>query len=692
MDPIPQFVVEYFLLGKTRRDAMERYTQDGGVGTDVWLAFAADQDKPQRVLIAPSLNSTTMMVASAVHQAVMGYRASRGSDILNRDKPNVSPLENFVAATIFFDELLRVVLPLTTWWHRRNLSALSRKASRSGASLEERLEQAIMFKLGHEGNGAEVAFRKSDEPEEFAIPDQRILQAAPVAALIGVFRKAHDDPSFLAGVEQHDPRRSGSPRGFIEWVGQHARDIAAAARVELARQFERSVVEASRAVVTKSSNPDEVDNEPVEIVQRVFLDRKAVLADADALSTIKADAAKRLFEVSCSGITWAVIDSGIATTHPAFEDHDIAAGKIKKSAVACSRVRATFDFTRIELIRNYDLTLGQPGSPERNKVFDKVIGELKKLPGRNIAPTFDTMARTNLELIAAQLERRLPPDWNLIEPLLRLEGDDGGKLVSDHGTHVAGTLGGDWLAKVDSQGKRNVILRGVCPDINLYDMRVIHESSRQSSEFALLAALEFIRFMNDRAGPNGPVVAGVNISLSIPYDVRTYGCGATPVCVASDKLVDSGVVVVVAAGNRGWNEEEIGFGSFVFCSITDPGNAREVVTVGSTHRLKPHLHGVSYFSSRGPTGDGRAKPDLVAPGEKIRGPVRGDSDDELDGTSMAAPFVSGAAAILLARHSELIGDPRRVKKILCDSATDLGREKYFQGHGLVDVLRALQSI
>jgi len=59
---------------------------------------------------------------------------------------------------------------------------------------------------------------------------------------------------------------------------------------------------------------------------------------------------------------------------------------------------------------------------------------------------------------------------------------------------------------------------------------------------------------------------------------------------------------------------------------------------------------------------------------------------------MSAPIVSGAAAMLLARHRELIGNPARVKQILCDSATDLGRERYFQGHGLLDVLRAMQSL
>ena len=59
---------------------------------------------------------------------------------------------------------------------------------------------------------------------------------------------------------------------------------------------------------------------------------------------------------------------------------------------------------------------------------------------------------------------------------------------------------------------------------------------------------------------------------------------------------------------------------------------------------------------------------------------------------MAAPHVSGAAAMLMARYSELIGHPRRVKQILCDSATDLGRERSFQGRGMLDVLRAFQSV
>ncbi len=82
----------------------------------------------------------------------------------------------------------------------------------------------------------------------------------------------------------------------------------------------------------------------------------------------------------------------------------------------------------------------------------------------------------------------------------------------------------------------------------------------------------------------------------------------------------SGVVVVVAAGNTGYgflNAEQRGTNTGIALTINDPGNADLAITVGSTHRDKPHTYGVSYYSSKGPTGDGRLKPDLVAPGERI---------------------------------------------------------------------------
>jgi hypothetical protein len=124
----------------------------------------------------------------------------------------------------------------------------------------------------------------------------------------------------------------------------------------------------------------------------------------------------------------------------------------------------------------------------------------------------------------------------------------------------------------------------------------------------------------------------------------------------------------------------------------------------------PHRYGVSYFSSRGPTGDGRSKPDLLAPGERIVSCAAGQEREkyqndpsggaaggpilycEQSGTSMAAPHVSGAAAAFLSVRTEFIGQPERLKEVLMQTAVDLRRERKFQGAGLVDLMKALQAV
>lgn len=689
---IPSWLVEHFLLGRAGPGELQRFTQDAGIVADVWLNFAKDLTQPQRVLFTPVDGMPAVEAAALVHDGLQRYReASPDPDdklrkliLKNRVWNNVSPLESFVAATVYFDELIRVILPLSNWWSNKNLDLLSEFR---GASTELRtnLEIYIHDRLGQQGTFLrKVKYESTDASSSPGAA--KILEATTIVALVGLFAAVAND----ARIIPREPASARSDEELFEWAKKHAGRIARDALREL-RHSTHSEHLAQRDEIL--ANPHAISANPHAtgkgFIQRVFLDRETLLADTEAISTVKADAADRVFDISCKSLTWAIIDSGVAASHPAFDEFEIGEDGKQFRIRGRSRVRATFDLTKIDQIRNFDLTVKDPMN--RATIVDNIIAELEALPGER-PPDFKALARENLNLIAAQLQRRLLPDWALIEPLIKVAEDDGAGLSSDHGTHVAGILAADWREQRGfGDTAEKVVLKGICPDISLYDLRVLHPSNIKSTEFAIIAALEFVRHLNTRAaGP--PLIHGVNISLSIPHEVRTYGCGATPVCVACDDLVQSGVVVVAAAGNRGWNERELGFGNFVFCSITDPGNAQRVITVGATHRAKPHTYGVSYFSSRGPTGDGRAKPDLVAPGEKIRGPIRGGAEDELDGTSMAAPFVSGAAAMVMARNRELMRNPQRIKEVLCASATDLGREKYFQGHGLVDVLRALQSI
>ena len=330
---------------------------------------------------------------------------------------------------------------------------------------------------------------------------------------------------------------------------------------------------------------------------------------------------------------------------------------------------------------------------------------------------------------------------NILDPLSPLHRnyttDDSGPLVDQngHGTHVAGIIAGEWIAPPggqneqrkalisvaryqdehgDSQQEKREILSisGMAPECNLVSLKVLDENGIGNAS-NLIAAIAHVQEINGYG--RRLLIHGVNISIGYDFDPKWFACGQSPLCVEVDRLVKSGVVVVVAAGNTGYGAvNNAASNAGLTVTINDPGNADLAITVGSTHRDMPHTYGVSYFSSKGPTGDGRLKPDLVAPGERIiscassfpeaGGAARSSelkrevAKDvpcdyiETSGTSMAAPHVSGVIAAFLSARREFIGQPERVKAIFVSTCTDLRRDRFFQGAGLVDLMRAIQSV
>jgi serine protease AprX len=606
-------LVEFILLGPTHD---RRQLQDSPILGDVWIAFAEAPAAPTDLLISPYKTSAAGPVASAIARRlrVLGRPRTAGNEA------HVAYLQGIIAARLYFGDLLRVVVPMTSWWREQKVEQRLRSFDPKELA---KIVEAVLRWSAADGDSARA---------REAAGLGRVTTLERYVALTGLILDAADR-------EQRD-------------LLIHAKDSEAVVS-RLLKLFE---------AIGKDKLDKSLDTLEPQVWQ-ISLNRKAIPALEKSIPAVKGDAARTLFKVKCDEIAWAVVDSGIDAGHPAFKPE----GKP-------SRVVQSFDFTNIRDIVSLDNL--DPEAPGFRPRLERLV------EGR--ALNADDAARA-LQALAQDADNDRPINWGLVQPFLTAIPT--AALESGHGTHVAGIIGANGSTGADATHGD-----GMCPDIKLYDFRVLAKSL-EDTEFAVIAALQYIRYLNERHG--FITIHGVNLSLSIPHDVRNFACGRTPICNECERLVGSGVVVVAAAGNFGYQAFETKSGAYegyMAFSITDPGNADGVITVGATHRFWPHTYGVSFFSSRGPTGDGRPKPDLVAPGERIRSCLPQGEWGELDGTSMAAPHVSGAAAMLMARYSELIGQPERIKKILCESATDLGRERSFQGHGMLDVLRAFQRI
>jgi serine protease AprX len=712
-----------------------RYTQDSPILPDVWIRYglgaARGKDEAVDLLLTPHLRGTAGDLFREVRRRLAEERATggrsarlraaggivarvpaRGVEERRAPHPDVAYNQSTVVARMYLDELLRVALPLTTWWRQRvceegageEVPALT---SRAGRERLERLLDQIATDVGGSG--------RTDLAWLVRLVGSIQLAAEADDTFREEWRREHDGAPYQAPTEETRKAR------WEQITKDHAGQI-----------------ERFRALVVEPMGVPECESGtcPPLLLFMVSQNRDATPTIAQSVKAVKGDAARRLFEASCDSLAWAILDSGIDATHGAFRV--VSGGRGVKEAfgfnergpVNNTRVRATFDFTRIrpllsadpeaaraearkldEPIAKLDLALADPSladALERKRLeWVRARMETQRKRWRTLADDLEEDPDEGARSLKAALQSGRAINWDELRPFIEIphEKELYVEPEHEHGTHVAGILAADWREELwtPAEGEDEppeypeFELVGVCPDIRVYDFRVFGPRGK-GNEFSIMAALQFLRHLN--AQREVQLIHGANLSLSIRHDVANFACGRTPVCDECERVVNSGVVVVAAAGNQGYNRfdtrTEAGVAStyegYSAISITDPGNAEGVITVGATHRIEPHTYGVSYFSSRGPTGDGRYKPDLVAPGEKIRAPVPGNKSTIKDGTSMAAPHVSGAAALILARYREFIGRPMRVRQVLCSTATDLGRDRYFQGSGMVDVLRALQSV
>jgi serine protease AprX len=216
-----------------------------------------------------------------------------------------------------------------------------------------------------------------------------------------------------------------------------------------------------------------------------------------------------------------------------------------------------------------------------------------------------------------------------------------------HGTHVSASIAGDGDARPDR------LYQGVAPGAALVGVKVLNNVGTGSMS-DVAAGIDWVVQNKDTYG-----IEAINLS------VGSTGCndGTDAASVAVNNAAAAGLVVVVAAGNSGPGT----------CTIDSPGAAASALTAGAMADLGPKGFKQAYFSGRGPTADGRIKPDISAPGVDITSADAGTTNGYVteSGTSMATPFVVGVALLMLNVNAGLT--PAQVKSLMMQSAQDWAR-------------------
>ena len=234
-----------------------------------------------------------------------------------------------------------------------------------------------------------------------------------------------------------------------------------------------------------------------------------------------------------------------------------------------------------------------------------------------------------------------------------------------HGTLVSSVLAGSGAGGAEG--------RGVAPAAKLVGVKVIDQVGMSS--LSLIA--QGIQWVVENRATYG--IDAMNLSIGDPV-----GCGAgTDVASqAVDAAVAAGIVVVAAAGNAGPAN----------CTVKSPGAVESALTVGAMADTGAGGFSQGFFSSRGPTADGRIKPDISAAGVNVPMAMPGGGYVANSGTSVAAPFTTGTALLMLQANPTLT--PAQIKQTIMNTAVDWGRpgKDNDYGAGRLDVYAALRAV
>jgi subtilisin family serine protease len=130
-----------------------------------------------------------------------------------------------------------------------------------------------------------------------------------------------------------------------------------------------------------------------------------------------------------------------------------------------------------------------------------------------------------------------------------------------------------------------------------------------------------------------------------------------------------------------------GNGDGIIGTLTTPADADSIISVGAVLYMEPDSGMLAYFSSTGPTNDGRIKPDVVAPGVGVAVLLPGGSVMHGDGTSYSTPHAAGVAALVLSANPGLT--PIQVRDALRNTATNASAPNNYYGWGGVNALAAV---